>query len=228
MELARFNQTLYNNNPYFDQEYNGNIAHLPTRYQYNLNKWFQKGLTHTLSPVLFSQPSGAVTGTVTATNPNNQGIIYYTIDGSDPMGNDGIVNPLAKTYVSALELKTGANTVVARVYLNGEFGPKTKAIYTNSASLRRPIKSEFVDDKSFTIAPNPAYDYVDIDMTAANGQSVQLTIYNHLGEPLLKQSVEHATDSYRFALDGLNTGQYILTIQVEGQGTIGRKLVINR
>jgi hypothetical protein len=112
--------------------------------------------------------------------------------------------------------------------LNSNFGPKAKAIYTNSAPLRHPIKSELADDKSFTIAPNPVYDYVDIDMTAANAQSVELTIYNHLGEPLLKQSVEHATDSYRFALDGLNTGQYILTIQVEGQGRVGRKLIINR
>jgi hypothetical protein len=228
MELARFNRTLYNNNPYFDEEYNGNVTHLPTRYQYNLNKWLEKGLAHTLSPVIFSQPSGTVTGEVTATNPNHQGIVYYTVDGSDPMGNDGIVNPLAKAYSSALELKTGANTVVARVYLNSNFGPKAKAIYTNSAPLRHPIKSELADDKSFTIAPNPVYDYVDIDMTAANAQSVELTIYNHLGEPLLKQSVEHATDSYRFALDGLNTGQYILTIQVEGQGRVGRKLIINR
>ena len=228
MELARFNRTLYNNNPYFDEEYNGNLVHLPTRYQYNLNKWLEKGLAHTLLPVVFSQPSGVATSDLTATNPNNQGIIYYTIDGSDPMGNDGVINPLAKSYVNALELKTGANTVVARVYLNGEFGPKTKAIYTNSAPLRRPDKAEFNDNKSFTIAPNPAYDYIDIDMTAANEQSVELTIFNNLGEPLLKQSVEHATGFYRFALDGLNTGQYILTIQVEGQATIGRKLVINR
>ncbi len=228
MELARFNRTLYNNNPYFDQEYNGNIAHLPTRYQYNLNKWFEKGLTHTLSPVIFSQPSGNVTSAVTAANPNNQGIVYYTTDGSDPMGNDGIVNPLAKLYANALDLKTGVNTVVARVYLNGDFGPKTKVIYTNSATLRPLAKAESIDDKSFTIAPNPSYNYVDIDMTAAHTQAAELTIYNQLGELLLKQNVEHPTDSYRFALDGLNAGQYILTIQVEGQRTVGRKLMIQR
>jgi hypothetical protein len=225
LELARFNQNTYSN---FDREFSLNVTLLPTRYQFNLNKWLEKGLAHTLSPVIFSQPSGNVTSVVTAANPNNQGIVYYTTDGTDPMGNDGIVNPLAKAYVNRLELKTGANTVVARVYLNGDFGPKTKAIYTNSASLRPLVKAELDDNKSFTIAPNPAYDYVDIDMTAAHSQSVELTIYNQLGEPLLKQSVEHPTDSYRFALDGLNTGPYILTIQVEGQGTIGRKLMINR
>jgi CotH kinase protein/Fn3 associated/Secretion system C-terminal sorting domain len=231
MELARFNQTLYNDNPYFDEEYNGNIAHLPTRYQYNLNKWLAKGLAHTLSPVIFSQPSGNVTSAVTATNPNNQGIVYYTTNGTDPMGNDGVISAIATAYLDSLNLKTGVNSVVARVYLNGEWGPKAKVTYTNSATnlrLRNPIKAEFNDNKSFTIAPNPAYDYVDIDMTAAYTQSVELTIYNQLGEPLLKQSVEHPTDSYRFALDGLNTGPYILTIQVEGQGTIGRKLMINR
>jgi CotH kinase protein/Secretion system C-terminal sorting domain/Fn3 associated len=39
MELARFNRTFYNDNPYFDEEYNLNLRHLPTRAQYNLNKW---------------------------------------------------------------------------------------------------------------------------------------------------------------------------------------------
>jgi hypothetical protein len=39
MELARFNRTFYNNNPYFDEEYNINVRHLPTRAQYNLTKW---------------------------------------------------------------------------------------------------------------------------------------------------------------------------------------------
>jgi Fn3 associated/CotH kinase protein/Secretion system C-terminal sorting domain len=231
MELARFNQTFYNNNPYFDEEYNKNIAHLPTRHQYNLNQWLSKDLAHTLLPVTFSQPAGNVTRAVTVANPNNQGIVYYTTDGSDPMGNDGVISAVAKTYADSLNLKAGANTVVARVYWNGELGPKTKIIYTKAAGtlvLLNPIKTEVSDNQLFTISPNPVYDYADLDLTAVRGQSVTVMVYNNLGQPLLHQTIEQANGTHRFALNSLATGQYILTIQVEGQATIGRKLIINR
>lgn len=230
LELARFNQTLYNNNPYFDQEYNGNIAHLPIRYQYNIDKWFAKGLAHTLLPVVFSQPAGNVNSAVTLENPNNQGVIYYTLDGTDPMGNDGIISPLAKTYVNNLELKTGNNSIVARVYGNDLFGAKAKAIYNYTApsiTPRRASKTENTDNQLFTIAPNPALDYVELDLTAAEMQFVELTLYNNLGQVVLKQPVEQATGLYRLALQGLDAGQYVLNIQINGQATWVRKISIN-
>jgi hypothetical protein len=92
----------------------------------------------------------------------------------------------------------------------------------------RPVKAETADFKRYTIAPNPAYEYVDIDLTAANALNVELVIYNGRGEPLLKKSVQHADSTYRWDLDALDSGQYFLTIQIEGQGVFGRKLLISR
>jgi uncharacterized protein YoaH (UPF0181 family) len=132
MEYALFDEGLYNN---FDQEFAAIIPYLPTRFQYNLDKWTEKGLKHTLLPVTFNQPSGTVTTPVLAINPNPNGVIYYTLDGSDPMGNDGIINPAAKLYTNHLTLNAGVNNVVARVYFNTEFGPKTKATYTSAAAV---------------------------------------------------------------------------------------------
>jgi hypothetical protein len=70
-----------------------------------------------------------------AANPNNRGVIYYTVNGTDPMGNDGIISPAARLYTNQLVLGAGVNNVVARVYFNTEFGPKTTATYTNSSIL---------------------------------------------------------------------------------------------
>jgi Secretion system C-terminal sorting domain len=92
----------------------------------------------------------------------------------------------------------------------------------------RPIKSEVGDFKRYTIAPNPAYEYVDVDLIAADALPVELVIYNGRGEPVLKKSIVHADGTYRWDLDALDSGQYFLTIQIEGQGVIGRKLIINR
>jgi hypothetical protein len=187
----------------------------------------EKGLAHTLLPVTFSEPSGNVSVAVTAANPNNSGDLYYTIDGSDPMGNDGVINPFAKLYSNRLQLNIGANTVVARVLFNGEFGPKTQATYNNSAVLPLAFRLESVDNQIFMLSPNPANESVGVDLTHANGLPVELTIYNNLGQPLLKQIVERASGIHQLLLDGLESGQYIVEIRVEGQRTMGRKLIVN-
>jgi Secretion system C-terminal sorting domain len=135
MELARFNRTFYNS---FEQEYADNVGHLPTRYQYNLNKWL-----------------GVLNGTL------------------------------------------------------------------------RPVASEGVDNQSFVVSPNPAHDYLDVDLKAANHQFTELTVYNLLGAPVLKQQVEQANSTYRFPLQALQTGQYILVIQIAGQKTTTRKFVVS-
>jgi hypothetical protein len=129
MDYALFDEAGRSN---FDLEFSANTAYLPTRFQFNLDKWLEKGLKHTLLPVTFNQPSGTVTTPVLAINPNANGSIYYTLDGSDPMGLDGIISAAAKLYTDHLTLNVGVNNVVARVYLNAEFGPKTKAIYSSA------------------------------------------------------------------------------------------------
>jgi hypothetical protein len=129
MDYALFDEAGRSN---FDEEFAANTAYLPTRFQFNLDKWLEKGLKHTLLPVTFNQPSGTVTTPVLATNPNANGVIYYTLDGSDPMGLDGIISASAKLYTNNLSLNAGVNSVVTRVYFNTEFGPKTKATYTSA------------------------------------------------------------------------------------------------
>jgi hypothetical protein len=136
MELARFNRTFYNS---FEQEYAANVAHLPTRYQYNLNKWL-----------------GVLNGTL------------------------------------------------------------------------RPVAAESADNQSFVVSPNPAQDYLDVDLKAGKDQFAELTVYNVLGAPVLKRQVEQANSTYRLPLQELQTGQYILAIQTAGQQTTTRKFVVSR
>jgi Secretion system C-terminal sorting domain len=132
MEWARFNQTFYNN---YDQEFADNLPNVPDRFQYNLDKWLERGLKHTLLPVVFSQPNGTVTTPVLVTNPSNKGVVYYMLDGTDPMGNDGVIKPTAKLYTNQLSLNVGVNNVVARVYFNAEWGPKATATYTSAVAV---------------------------------------------------------------------------------------------
>ena len=89
-------------------------------------------------------------------------------------------------------------------------------------------KTEVGDMRTYTLAPNPASEYVDIDLSAAHSLSVELVIFNGRGEPIFKKSIEKGEGLYRLDLDSVQDGQYILTMRVEGQGTIGRKFFISR
>jgi hypothetical protein len=137
MALARFNRTFYNNNPYFDEEYNLNVRHLPTRAQFNLTKWL---------------------------------------------------------------------SVLSAPALAGD--------------------EEIVDNQSFVISPNPILDYATIDLSTVKGQKVEFTIYNILGAVVKKETIAAANVLYRFSVSDLERGHYIVTIQTESQGTIGRKLLV--
>ena len=331
MELARFNKTFYNDNPYFDEEFNANLAHLPTRYQYNLNKWLEKGLTHTLLPVTFNQPSGTVTTPVLATNPNNRGVVYYTLNGSDPMGNEGAINPLARLYTTRLALNTGVNKVVARVYFNTEFGPKTTATYTSAATVaalqaaeiltvearlegKKAVihwftktaqaadyfKLEKLNDKGvfenlqtvnalysnnptgvesylaideklvegeniyrvalfsellnnnqpskgqdfpivhysnlvrlqvktldiYGVYPNPATEFVDIDLTTAEKKSVSISVFNSIGKIVFTERIDKAAPTKRLNVENFEAGQYFIHIQAEGKQGVVKKMSV--
>jgi hypothetical protein len=227
MELARFNTTTYNNDPYFDEEFDKNIAHLPTRFQYNLDKWLEKGLKHNLLPVSFNQPAGTVTTPVLAINPNGKGVAYYTLDGSDPMGNDDIISPSAKFYINRLLFNQGENKVVARVYNNGEFGPKTTAIY-NSPTIILGVHPPQYDDVLIVVSPNPASSFLNLDLSAVVGQNVSISMVNSLGTVVFSEKIEKTTATTQIKTDKIEQGLYFVIVQVEGRKTVVKKLNIIR
>ena len=237
IELARFNATFYNDSPYFDEEFDANMAHLPTRFQYNLDKWLSKGLKHTLLPVAFNQPSGTVTTPVLATNPNAGGSIYYTLDGSDPMGNDGVISPLAKLYTNQLALNVGVNKVVARVYFNAEFGPKTTATYTSATVVAALQAAQILTAQarldgqtariSWVTKTSQGADYFQVEKLNNQGIFETLETVNAMSSNNHREGVEayssldtkpHEGDNfYRVALfsDALNTPQYSELLKVK-------------
>jgi HYR domain/Secretion system C-terminal sorting domain/Fn3 associated/CotH kinase protein len=223
MELARFNKTFYNNNPYYDEEFNSEIAYLPTRFTFTLNKWLEKGLAHTLVPVTFNQPSGTtITTPVLATNPNNRGVIYYTVNGTDPMGNEGIISPSARLYTSQLVLGAGVNNVVARVYFNTEFGPKTTATYTNTSvfaivSAQTILAEGRIDgDKAIVnwySKTTQGADYFKVEKLNANGDMETIATVN-------AQLSIHANDIEAYTLTDaqLNEGDNVYRVALYSDG----------
>jgi hypothetical protein len=78
-------------------------------------------MVHTLNPVTFVDTGSGIV----LNNPNNNTTVYYTLDGSDPMGPDGTrESATARIYRPAEVLPYSAKLTV-RAFTTNNWGPKT-------------------------------------------------------------------------------------------------------
>jgi Ricin-type beta-trefoil lectin domain-like/Secretion system C-terminal sorting domain/Polysaccharide deacetylase len=79
----------------------------------------------------------------------------------------------------------------------------------------------------YTVSPNPASDYINVDLTPAGNRNVDIQVVSILGKVVVQERIEAGSNS-RFHLDvqSLDAGQYIIKIQPQGQRLTVRKLVI--
>ena len=103
------------------KETNRIISDLPSRFKSTYSRLKEKGLTHTLSKVVISKENNRLT--VNNTNPNTE--VYYTVDGSDPMGNDGTISNTAIKYNNNILLEDNNGLITARTYQKNNWGHKT-------------------------------------------------------------------------------------------------------
>ena len=121
--------TMYNN--YF-----------PKRTAIVINQLKSEGLWPTgNAPRLFSDTAEIVqskidfSGTVNLKfeNPDNQGIIYYTVDGSTPRDLGGTLNPNARTIDSGTSIQLGETTrITAQIKYGPSWGPVAEIILRNT------------------------------------------------------------------------------------------------
>ena len=105
-------------------------AWFAARETYLLAEWANLGLwPSTVAPT--ATPDGGTLSagqTVTLSNPNLGGTIYYTMDGSDPREVGGTISSGAMTFTSPISIPAGGN-LKARVLSGGTWSPLTEANY---------------------------------------------------------------------------------------------------
>ncbi|MCB0841337.1 MAG: lamin tail domain-containing protein, partial [Bacteroidetes bacterium] len=98
-----------------------------------INALRAEGFYPGIDPVVFNEESGSFAPgfTLTMTNPNGSGTIYYTTDGSDPMLSNGNVSPSAITYSSPVSIPANEVLVVqSRVKQGSEWSARHTGSYT--------------------------------------------------------------------------------------------------
>ncbi len=81
--------------------------------------------------------------------------------------------------------------------------------------------------ETFRLYPNPAHDFVLIDLKAVTGQPVSLQLADLLGRPLQQIHLDIApTEPYRFNTSQLSSGVYLIQITPAGQPSTTLRLLI--
>ncbi|MDR0349611.1 MAG: lamin tail domain-containing protein [Tannerella sp.] len=191
----------YANNVYQqwkDVDYPRILAQVPERVSFTLQKWLEYNMAHTLLPAEFVSNEEITEGNgIQINNPNNNTKLYYTTNGTDPMGNDGAVSPDAVQYNGQFTLPSGRYTLVTRASATNNWGPKAEKeiLVTSSAPLPELMftginyKPQTDGDAEFLLITNAEVESIDLTgykiseginfnfpagMTIAAGETVML------------------------------------------------------
>jgi hypothetical protein len=78
-----------------------------------------------------------------------------------------------------------------------------------------------------TVFPNPANEYLDIDLRLYENKTVSIYLYNALGKMVKKTIVEHASVTpQHLDIQDLNTGSYLIRVQTEGKRDVLKQVKI--
>lgn len=91
--------------------------YLPTRTDHIINLYKANGVYPAIDGVVYNQFGGAISQSfsISLTNPNGSGTIYYTTDKTDPRASGGGLSGSAQIYNGSFTLSPGVYTIKARV-----------------------------------------------------------------------------------------------------------------
>ena len=205
------------------------VAQVPERVSYSLQKWQEYNMVHTLLAAPFNT---AIANKITITNPNAGTQVYYTTDGSDPMGKDGVISPAAVQYNAStgIVLPLASYTLVSRAFAPNNWGPLSKADISGSLMTKRSaanISEEILNTEAqkVVIYPNPAYNEININLENSDSINSKMSIYSIDGK--LMQNNVLTSSSNTVNISNLSTGYYIIKI-LNSKGTVSTHKLIKK
>ncbi len=97
------------------------LIQVEDRVKFSLEKWKEYNMAHTLEAVGVNKSNEGIT----LTNPNSTDV-YYTLDGTDPMGADGVISKSAVKYTNGTVIAQGGKIII-RPFTTNNWGPLTIA-----------------------------------------------------------------------------------------------------
>ena len=105
---------------------------------------------------------------------------------------------------------------------------RLKTIFNDgTAQVSALVNIKYAKSEGYTVFPNPAIESFSVDLSNATGKSVDIAIVTPFGKIIKQETIESAsTAPYLMSLDGMESGQYFVSIKVQGKRSVLKKLVI--
>ncbi|MEY4936595.1 MAG: hypothetical protein RIS64_2954 [Bacteroidota bacterium] len=112
----------------------------------------------------------------------------------------------------------------------GENFYRIKLITQNGSARYSELVQLVFDESNWRLYPNPAQDYIDLDLKSRVNQSGMVAVYDVYGRVLMTKMIDKIPESpYRLELEGQwNTGQYWVRVHVEGSRDLVSSVLINK
>jgi PA14 domain/Polysaccharide deacetylase/Secretion system C-terminal sorting domain len=100
----------------------------------------------------------------------------------------------------------------------GENYYRIKLVSQNGAARYSEIVPLAFDESNWRVYPNPAQDFVELDLKSRANQSGRVEVYDAFGRVVLTQTIDRISETpYRLNLEGVsNSGQHWVRVHVEG------------
>lgn len=176
---------------------------------------------------VFSHAGGDMTAAINLGITTNSGIIYYSIDGTDPRTPiTGTVNSTAKTYSTALSISSNT-TIKARAKSSTEWSALSEVtfVYTNPNAVETPLAEML----AITSYPNPFSTSTQIQVTIPYESDLQIDIYSidgRLVKQLFKGKAQNGLNQFNWTPKNAENGIFICRINFAGKNAY-LKLVKN-
>jgi hypothetical protein len=150
-------------------------SYLPTRSGIVFLQLVSKGLYPNVLAPEFSQHGGPIVPgfPLTINNFGGQGVVYYTLDGTDPRLLGGLVSPMALLYTGPITLN-GSVRVQARVLANGTWSALDDATFTVDAPALTVSELMYHPAAPAAGSPYVADDFEYIELQNAGTSAINL------------------------------------------------------
>ena len=109
----------------------------------------------------------------------------------------------------------------------GENTYRVSVVYLDSSSKTSIKQLSFNGLQTIRTFPNPANDYVDIDVSMFNNESIEVYLYNNFGQKVAHENVEKGkTSVVHFDVSNQQAGSYLVRVTAQGKRDIVKQLQI--
>ncbi len=105
-----------------------------------------------------------------------------------------------------------------------------EAVFTDGTSQKSEIRRiSFKGIGSLRLFPNPANDFVNVDMTPFEGVQVTVSVFNQVGQLVQSKNIEKATaGALELDLSSVPVGSYVIKVQPDGRRSVSKIVQIVR